>query len=82
MQQVIAYLQKDYQIFLFGAGQNEVQKLIVWEKAYTYVFNTAGKSSLLEQIQLMPYLDLMISMDSLMVTWRLTLELQFFLFGG
>ena len=64
MQQVIAYLQKDYQIFLFGAGQNEVQKLIVWEKAYTYVFNTAGKSSLLEQIQLMPYLDLMISMDS------------------
>ena len=35
MQQVIAYLQKDYQIFLFGAGQNEIKKLEVWEKAYS-----------------------------------------------
>ena len=43
MQQVIAYLQKDFQIFLFGAGQNEIKKLEVWEKAYTNVFNTSGK---------------------------------------
>ena len=64
MQQVIAYLQKDYQIFLFGAGQNEIKKLEVWEKAYTNVFNTSGNTSLRDQIQLMPYLDLMISMDS------------------
>ena len=64
MQQVIAYLQKDYQIFLFGAGQNEIKKLEVWEKAYTNVVNTSGNTSLLDQIQLMPYLDLMISMDS------------------
>ena len=64
MQQVIAYLQKDYQIFLFGAGQNEIKKLEVWEKAYNNVFNLAGNTSLRDQIQLMPYLDLMISMDS------------------
>ena len=64
MQQVIAYLQKDYQIFLFGAGQNEIKKLEVWEKAYTNVVNTSGNTSLRDQIQLMPYLDLMISMDS------------------
>ena len=64
MQQVIAYLQKDYQIFLFGAGQKEIKKLEVWEKAYTNVFNTAGNTSLRDQIQIMPYLDLMISMDS------------------
>ena len=64
MQQVIAYLQKDYQIFLFGAGQKEIKKLEVWEKAYTNVVNTAGNSSLRDQIQIMPYLDLMISMDS------------------
>ena len=64
MQQVIAYLQKDFQIFLFGAGQNEIKKLEVWEKAYTNVVNTSGNTSLRDQIQLMPYLDLMISMDS------------------
>ena len=64
MQQVIAYLQKDYQIFLFGAGQKEIRKLEVWEKAYTNVLNTAGNTSLRDQIQIMPYLDLMISMDS------------------
>jgi ADP-heptose:LPS heptosyltransferase len=64
MQQVIAYLQKDYQIFLFGAGQKEIKKLEVWEKAYTNAFNTAGNTSLRDQIQIMPYLDLMISMDS------------------
>jgi ADP-heptose:LPS heptosyltransferase len=64
MQQVIAYLQKDYQIFLFGAGQNEIKKLEVWKKAYNNVLNLAGNTSLRDQIQLMPYLDLMISMDS------------------
>ena len=64
MQQVIAYLQKDYQIFLFGAGKNEIKRLEVWEKAYKHVYNTAGKISLREQLDLMSYLDLMISMDS------------------
>ena len=64
MQQVIAYLNKEYQIFLFGAGQNQIIKLEVWEKAYNNVVNLAGNTSLTDQIQLIPYLDLMISMDS------------------
>jgi ADP-heptose:LPS heptosyltransferase len=64
MQQVIAFLQKDYQIFLFGAGNDEIKILSVWEKAYNNVVNTAGKISLRNQLDLMPYLDLMISMDS------------------
>jgi ADP-heptose:LPS heptosyltransferase len=64
MQQLINFLQKDHQIFLFGAGKKEKERLEVWEKAYTNVCNTVGKINLKEQLDLMPYLDLMISMDS------------------
>ena len=64
MQQIIHYLNKDHQIFLFGAGEKEKKRLEVWEKAYNNVYSTVGKISLGEQLDLMPYLDLMISMDS------------------
>ena len=64
MQQVINFLQKDHQIFLFGAGKKEQEQLEVWENAYKNVCNTAEKIKLKEQLDLMPYLDLMISMDS------------------
>ena len=64
MQQLINYLQKDHQIFLFGAGEKEKERLEVWEKAYTNVYSIAGKINLRKQLDLMAYLDLMISMDS------------------
>ncbi len=64
MQQVINFLQKEHQIFLFGAGEKEKELLEVWEKAFTNVFSTVGKINLREQIDLMAHLDLMISMDS------------------
>ena len=64
MQQVINFLQKDHLIFLFGAGVKEKQRLEVWEKAYKNVYSTAGKINLKDQLNLMSYLDLMISMDS------------------
>lgn len=64
MQQVINFLQKDHQIFLFGAGEKEKERLQIWEKAYENVFSTVGKMSLKEEIDLMAHLDLMISMDS------------------
>ena len=64
MQHVINFLQKDHQIFLFGAGKKEQEQLEVWENAYKNVCNTAEKIKLKEQLDLMPYLDLMISMDS------------------
>ena len=64
MQQVINFLQKDHQIFLFGSGKKEQEQLEVWENAYKSVFNTVEKITLKEQLDLMPYLDLMISMDS------------------
>ena len=38
MQQIINFLQKDHQVFLFGAGQKEKERLEVWEKAYDNVF--------------------------------------------
>jgi ADP-heptose:LPS heptosyltransferase len=64
MQQLINFLQKDYQIFLFGAGEKEKERTEVWEKAYTNVYSTVGKIKLKDQLDLMAYLDLMISMDS------------------
>ena len=64
MQQIINFLQKDHQLFLFGAGQKEKERLEVWEKAYDNVFSNVGKIDLKEQLDLMTYLDLMISMDS------------------
>ena len=64
MQQVINFLQKDHQIFLFGAGEKEKERLDVWEKAYANVYNIVGKIGLKEQLDLMAHLDLMISMDS------------------
>lgn len=64
MQQIINFLQKDHQIFFFGAGKKERERLEVWEKAYNNVFSTVGKIDFKEQLDLMTYLDLMISMDS------------------
>ena len=64
MQQVINFLQKDNQIFLFGAGEKEREQLEVWENAYKNVYSTVGKINLKKQLDLMAYLDLMISMDS------------------
>lgn len=64
MQQVIHFLQKDHQIFLFGAGKKEQEQLEVWENAYDNVYNTSLKIKLREQLDLMAHLDLMISMDS------------------
>ena len=64
MQQVIASLEKEFQIFLFGAGAVEKERLEVWERSYENVYSTVGRVSFEDQLDLMPHLDLMISMDS------------------
>ena len=64
MQKLINFLQKDHQIFLFGAGHKEKERLEVWQEAYKNVYSTVGKINLKKQLDLMAYLDLMISMDS------------------
>jgi len=64
MQNVIAYLQKDHIIYLFGGGENELKQIKIWENAYDNVTDIASPFNLMEQINIISYADLMISMDS------------------
>ena len=64
MQKVIAYLQKENQVFLFGSGEREIKQLVIWENAYQNTYIASKELSLSEELTLMAYLDLMISMDS------------------
>jgi len=64
MQKVIGYLEKEYQIFLFGYGEREILKLDIWEKAFSNVYNCSTNLNLEEQLKLISNLNLMISMDS------------------
>ena len=64
MQKVIAYLQKHYFVFLFGGAEDNLEQLSVWENAYNNVSDMSKKYSLTQQINIMYYLDVMISMDS------------------
>ena len=61
---VVSLASKGFQLVLFGGGPNEIQQLNAFEKKHDKVFNTAGKFSFEEEIQLISSLDLMISMDS------------------
>ena len=65
MQQVIVFLQKDYKIFLLGAGKKEEDLLDVWSKAYLNCWNASKELDFKEQLMTLPFLDVMISMDSL-----------------
>ena len=65
MQQVIVFLQRDHKIFLLGAGKKEIDLLEIWTNAYSNCWNAAKELSFKEQLKTLPFLDLMISMDSL-----------------
>ena len=65
MQQVIVFLQRDYKIFLLGGGKKEEALLAVWTKAYSNCWNASKELDFKEQLMAFPFLDLMISMDSL-----------------
>ena len=64
MQKVIAYLQKDNYVMLFGGGGDNLEQLKVWENAYANVIDITKEYNLTEQINIMYYLDVMVSMDS------------------
>jgi ADP-heptose:LPS heptosyltransferase len=64
MQNVIAYLQKDHIIYLFGGGINELNQIKVWENAYDSVVDVSSSFTLTQQINIINYIDVMISMDS------------------
>ena len=42
MQKVVAFLQQDYQVILFGFGRKECAQLDVWAKAYKNVINATS----------------------------------------
>lgn len=51
-------------IFLFGSGNEERQILQKWAEKYPRVINVSGKINLENELLLMSYIDVMISMDS------------------
>lgn len=66
MQQVIDSLaeNKEYTLFLFGGGQKETEQLQQLANGKSNVIVTAGKLKLNNELNLISYLDLMLSMDS------------------
>ena len=64
MQKVIAYLQQKHRIFLFGGETEEKKQGIVWAKAFPNVVVVEEELNFEESLDLIPYLDLMISLDS------------------
>ncbi|MEO1548611.1 MAG: glycosyltransferase family 9 protein, partial [Bacteroidota bacterium] len=54
----------DYQILLFGGGEQEIRKLDEIAKSRSRVFSVAGELSLGEELALISNLDVMVAMDS------------------
>lgn len=53
-----------YDVLLFGGGEQEFQIAQNWTERFPNTYNTIGKFSLREELDLISNLDLMISMDS------------------
>lgn len=66
MEKVLANLVKDPNItvFLFGAGSEERSVLQKWEDKYPNTINVSGKINLINELLLISYLEVMVSMDS------------------
>lgn len=66
MQQVIDTLAKDTtrKIFLFGGGQDEVERLQAMQNGHSNIVVIAGKLKLPQEMEVIGNLDIMVSMDS------------------
>lgn len=65
MEEVIAELDAlNYQIFIFGGGDEEKKVAEKWEAQFKQVKNLIGKFALTEELAMISHLDLMLSMDS------------------
>jgi len=64
MQKVVAFLQQEHQVILFGFGKKEKQQLDIWANAYKNVANATGIYTFDAELRLIAQLDLMLSMDS------------------
>ena len=52
MQNVIAYLQKNHSIYLFGGGENELKQIKIWNRAYENVFDVSKDFNLGQQLNI------------------------------
>lgn len=65
MEKVVAELSKQgHEVYIFGGGKIEHQVGSLWERNYQNVFNTIGRGTLVDELDLIANLDFMISMDS------------------
>jgi ADP-heptose:LPS heptosyltransferase len=64
MEHVIETLSKNHKVILFGGGENETKILNALESKYQNTINIAGKLTLDDELNLIPNLDIMLSMDS------------------
>lgn len=64
MQEVIASLALEHQIFLFGGGKKEQEQLDEIASKIPNSINITGKLTLSEELKLIHHLDVMLSMDS------------------
>jgi ADP-heptose:LPS heptosyltransferase len=64
MQKVVAYLQQENHVFLFGNGDYETNILKVWENAYPNVSGCYKLESLEKELEIISNLSAMVSMDS------------------
>ncbi|MES2652428.1 MAG: glycosyltransferase family 9 protein [Bacteroidota bacterium] len=65
MESVIAGLNAlNYQIFIFGGGDEEKSKAEKWQSQFANVTNLIGSFTLAEELTIISHLNLMLSMDS------------------
>ena len=64
MQKVVAFLQNEHHVFLFGNGKYETDILKVWVKAYPNALGCYVLDSLESELEIISNLDVMLSMDS------------------
>lgn len=66
MENVVRSLSENYsaKIFLFGSDAHEKEILENWERKYPNVISVTGKVNLINELLLISYIDVMVSMDS------------------
>lgn len=66
MKEVIAHLDglQKFQLFLFGAGEEEIKVFKQWETEFQCVTNIAGKLTFEQELTLISNIDVMVAMDS------------------
>lgn len=66
MEKVVALFSAlpDVRVFLFGGGKKEIEVLSGWQRRYPRVCSVAGQLKMQQELALMSWLDVMVTMDS------------------